>query len=70
MTTEVNKSGHVEALNFTADEIRGIEQHFNVKWEEMSDTGKMFKGLIYRHSLSPTAMANMIVGPSKVDQDS
>ena len=51
-------------MEFTQEEKNGVERHFKVKWDELTELGQMFKGLVYRHTLSPKAIADQIMGPA------
>lgn len=54
-------------IEFTLEEIAGIERHFNVKWDTLPPSGKLIKGIVYRYSFSPEAIAKSIIDPSPVD---
>lgn len=47
---------------FTEHERKGVEAHFGTPWEELDDTAKLMRGLVYRHTLSPEAIAKQILG--------
>jgi hypothetical protein len=47
---------------FTEGERKGVEIYYGTPWDELSDAAKIMRGLVYRHALSPEAIAKMIVG--------
>jgi hypothetical protein len=56
-----NESKALDILRFTPEEIAGVERTYNVKWDEMSELSKVFKGVIYRSCFSPEAIANYVM---------
>ena len=52
-------------IHFTEHERKRVEEYFGTPWEELSEAGKVMRGLIYRHTLSPEAIAKQIIGDSK-----
>lgn len=46
----------------TENERKGVEAHFGTPWEELSEMGKLMRGLMYRHCLSPEALTTQITG--------
>lgn len=50
---------------FTESEKEGVERIWGKKWHDLSEAGKLMRGLIYRKVWSPEAIANMIVGEPK-----
>lgn len=50
-------------LNFTDAEKLGVERHWGQKWDDLTDAGKLLRGIAYRYTLSPKAIAESIVGP-------
>lgn len=53
---------------FTEPERQGVVKQYGTPWEELSDEAKLMRGLIYRHTLSPKAIADQIIGPRNEEQ--
>jgi hypothetical protein len=49
---------------FTEPERQGVVKQYGTQWEELSESAKLMRGLIYRHTLSPKAIANQLMGTS------
>ena len=50
-------------MKFTDDEKRGVERHWGQKWDDLTDAGKLLRGIAYRYTLSPKAIAEAVCGP-------
>jgi hypothetical protein len=55
----------IEALNFTEGERKGVEDYYGTPWDELTDAGKVLRGLVYRHTLSPKAISDYIMNGDK-----